>query len=295
MRYATLLFIAAATTACSPPTYVRVETGAETIEQPTPGQSLLAGAPIPSDGDPDDYSARFTLGGGGRTTDDAATGSTGAALISPRTFAGGGLAFNLGGVELELVARVGTTRGWEAPAESAPAQYGLRLRWTLGGEALFFNVAMEAGLRRINISQGRSLLCDVTPRNGGWVPAPGGTCWHSDQRRGLTDWQLVGYGAATLAPTFRLTKHAYLFGGVSIDTITHSYVREEIWTLYGGVPVYQSCESTQLQTALVGTWIAGLDLRGDGPIGLLVNVRGGGIFGPDIGPPSAEAALNVRF
>ncbi|MCB9522813.1 MAG: hypothetical protein H6702_05450 [Myxococcales bacterium] len=279
-----------------PISHVRVETGAESMEQPTVGQALLAGAPIPDDDH--GYGVRLTVGGGLGLPGGPAQTPDGAALHTGSPRVGGLVTVNAGGVEIGLTAGGQTRRTVNrgVGGQGGLSSGGLRLRVAPGGERFRVNLAAEVGGRVLEVSQGQSMLCDVahTPEPGVFGPVPGGTCWQSSARAGTPDWDLVGYATASVYPALRLAEGVWLFGGVGVDTVLQRYEAEEVWVLYGGQASYVETEATTYAEALAGVWLAGLDVHVSEHLGVLVNVRGGA-FGAEIGPPAVEGAVSFMF
>ncbi len=283
---------------CGTPSHVRVETGARAIEQPTVGQSLIAAAPIPKHTDPHDYGVRLALGGGGGLGGASTLkGRDGAVVHANAPSLGGLFTLNLGEVELGV-----TLRGGVAPQINSQSgaeglhQGGLRLRVSPGNDQVRINLSGEVGGRLIEVVQGDSLLCDVARAEvgDGWGPVDGGRCWRSSGRRGTPDWNVIPYATASVYPAAQVADRLWVYVGVGVDAVVRRYESREVWTLYEGGLTYRSTADTGYSKETAFTWLAGADWRLNDTLGLLVNVRGGGL-GDDLGAPSVEGALNLMF
>jgi hypothetical protein len=285
--------------ACSPKvSTTRIETHAESIEQPAPGMSLLAAAPVPKK-----RILQLTLGGGHSFAEAPGHGVDGTALYQAQSAAAGHLMFGIAeNLELGLTGRwsVSATEGAPGapppPAEKRPVQGGVRLRGLAGDGTLRLGWAAEAGFRRVNYAYGVSVACEVDePLPREYVPIEG-TCRASRRLQGHTFTSDDLYLAASVYPVLRLADGLYLYAGVSLDQLTTGYMRADIVERYengGTITIEKDEEAFDTETVFVP--VAGLEVAIDGGLGLLFMVKAPPLGSIDLPGPVYEGALTVAF
>lgn len=292
-----LVWISLLATGCGPKLSTRlVETHAEAIEQPAPGMSLLAAAPIPKG-----RIVQLTLGGSHGFSEAPGHGAEGTALYVPATGMAGHLMFGLTeSLELGLVARW-SAQGTEAPARgaapppegSAPGQGGVRLRGRAGGETLSLGYAVELGFRRINLAYGPSVTCEAEEIGSEWVPIDG-TCYASRELQGRAFKKDDVYFALALYPVFRLAEGVYAYAGATLDEAMVGYLRSDVVSQFEhGSSLEKQEEKFESQAVFLP--IAGLDLTFDETFGLLFMVKAPPLGDVDLPGPYYEAALTLSF
>lgn len=286
-----LALLALLAVGCGPPRYLRVETGAEEIRQPSAGQSLLAAAP------PTGHDVRIAFGGG-VNRGSLAEGTFDSKLSQSSGHVGGELAFTVGDeAEISVVSRGGLGRPLTQTA--LDFQWGLRLRLAPGGERFRLGLSAEVGGRNVSVRQGKSLVCDLEAGElpDEWRPAANGTCFESEFRRGDGDESMVPYLAATVFPTVRVGDNAWLFVGLGLDTLVHHYRSEQVLEVYNNVVSIRRLDETEYETRWVPSAVAGLDLKLDERFGLLLNGRVAGALDgdPDAMAVTVEAAVQAVF
>ncbi len=285
--------------ACAPKlSTTRIETHAESIEQPAPGMSLLAAAPVPKK-----RILQLTLGGAHSFAEAPGHGVDGTALYQAKTSATGHLMFGVSeNLELGITARWSASAPQGAPgappppAESRPAQGGVRLRGLVGEGTLRLGWAAEAGFRRANLAYGVSVACDVDePLPGEYVPIEG-TCRASRKLQGETFTSDDLYLAGSLYPVLRLADGIYMYAGVSFDQVTTGYMRADIIEYYADrTTITIEKDEEEFDTEGVFVPVAGIDIDIDGGVGLLFMVKAPPLGSIDLPGPVYEGALTVAF
>jgi hypothetical protein len=284
--------------ACAPKlSTTRIETHAESIEQPAPGMSLLGAAPVPKS-----RILQLTLGGGHSFAEAPGHGVDGTALYQAQSAAAGHLMFGIAeNLELGLTARwsVSKTDGAPGapppPAENRPSQGGVRLRGLAGDGTLRLGWAAEAGFRRVNLAYGVSVACDVDePLPGEYVPIEG-TCRASRKLQGHTFTSDDFYFAASVYPVLRLAEGLYVYAGVTLDQITTGYMRADIVDHYETGDITTEKDEEAFDTEAVFVPVAGIDIAFDRSFGFLFMVKAPPLGNIDLPGPVYEGALTVAF
>jgi hypothetical protein len=274
----------------------KVDTPAEAIDQPAPGLSLLAAAPVPKK-----RLLRLVAGGEAGLSQAPGHGTDGTALYMPPAAYDGQLMFGLTeNLELGVTARWAATRGdSEAgspprPDGDRPGQAGIRLRGVTRGETLRLGWAVESGMRQTNLAYGVSVACDVDEVGSEWVPIDG-TCRASRRLQGKPFEKDQFYLAAAVYPVIRLADGLYVYAGVAFDEVTSGYERSEVTTTYedGSTVLEKSDEKFDQEGVVLA--VAGLDLSFDDRVGLLLTVQGPPFGTIDLPGPTFEGALSLSF
>ncbi len=277
-----------------------VATHAETIEELTSGQRLLAAGPIG-----DDY--RFQIVGGASMAAGAGSGEDASTLEVGRAVATGMVTIALGHTELGYVHHVAATRADGAPKTWRPQRHGLRARFAPGNETVRFGISFEGGLRNINIARGESEVCDaqrsftrqvLEPDTSWRQRADEGDCWVNDERVGEAEMFWRPYLATTFYPTFSLGDFVYLYAGLAVDSAAVGYTEEEIYLVkVGGRPELEDRDS-DLEYLITYQIVGGVDVRLGAHLGLIATVRGQPLRTAarvNLPGPSFDGALSVRF
>lgn len=292
------LLLSAALTACGPVVSTKlVETHAESIEQPAPGLSLLAAAPIPRD-----RTLQLTLGAAHTPSQAPGHGGEGAALYVPPSGVAGHLMFALGEqLELGLALRGATKSRVEAgsgippaPDGERPTQAGVRLRGFAGQKVLRLGYAAELGVRTLNLAYGPTVSCEADQVGGEWVRIDG-ECEASRQLLGRSFESTQPYLALALYPTLRLSDGVYLYAGGTLDQVTVGYERVDRVTEYQYGAAVLETEEEAYRTEAVFLPIAGLDVQLDDTFGLIFMVKGPPLGAVDLAGPIYEGALTLSF
>ena len=278
---------------CGPVTHHAVTSYAKGIEQPTPGQPLLAAAPID-----DTYRIRLT-GGLSLPTRGAAEGDNQASLTLPKISAGGTLMLQTRGIEIGgiISGSLASNQDDDAPGQGV-GKAALRLRTSAGDGRLRLGVSVDIGFRTIAVRPGTSVFCQVEPFKLGpnvrWVQVD--DCWAAEGWNDDVERFLDPYLAATIYPTFELSDSLYAFAGLSLDSVTTGYTRSLLVTTYGTGLSVISHKKTELTSAMAFQAVAGLDARLGEFASVLINARSAPLTdGWNATDFTFEAALSIRY
>ncbi|MBU0550149.1 hypothetical protein KKF91_19970 [Myxococcota bacterium] len=223
---------------------------AHSIQQLTPGQTMLAAAPVQDQ----PREARLTLGfgaGGGL----GGVGEEGAELHTPTSIGHGDMALRAGKVELSAVFDTALSDSSDGihgvSPKGATMQYGGRFRASPGTGRFHVGMSFELGMRHYQTQ----LSVSCYGENG------------YDAQNCVADHDVINveyarpYFATTIYPTVRVGQHLYLFAGFGFDTGMMTSAEDEPYENVGPDDRAALKPNFSADLDMVGYATFGVDLR----------------------------------